>query len=116
MVPLGTTEANGDDKAFNAVAVSAAQKVSAKESRACATEAKKDRDHTEWANDFWRDQLHFAVSSFMPIYTTMDQLGLCDGAESIKQFTATMESAYSERLLEPLTTQDLMEFFSASKR
>ena len=115
MVPLGSVD-SGQASAFNTVAVNAAQKVSSKEMRACGAEKKKDRDHSSWAKDFWVDQLDFAVNSFMPIYTTMDQLSLCDGANSIEAFTIGIKEAYQDRELVPLTSQQILEIYDSSKR
>ena len=116
MVPLGQAPTQGNASAFAAVIKNTAYKVATKEQKACEAEAKKERDHREWAEGFWADQLCFCVNSFLPVVETMGALQMLDAPETIKAFNETMEALYIPRGTEPLSTSEIVEAFSASKR
>lgn len=116
MVPLGQTANETNQDAFNAVVVNAAQRVAAKEAKACEAEIKKERDHSDWCAAFWQDQTSFAISNFLPIITSMAGMGLVDGPKTVESFTENITAKYHARQLDPLTAHEIAEVFSASKR
>jgi HK97 family phage portal protein len=116
MVPLGQAPTKGNASAFAAIIKNTAFKVSQKEQKACEAEQRKERDHKEWAEGFWSDQLCFCVNSFFPTIEAMSGLGFLNGAETTKVFSETMGNLYADRGVEPLTAQQIVEAFNASKR
>ena len=104
MVPVGTMMTNGTNAivqttstataaAFDSVRDSAAGEVTRKEEKAIATELKKDRDHAEWANQFFASQIVFGMAKFTPILTSMIQLGVAR-PEAIEKMSELLEAHY----------------------
>jgi HK97 family phage portal protein len=130
MVPLGQAnggqespvqssppQSGGDEKAFASIITGAFDRVAAKEQKAYANEAKKDRDHGEWLESFNADQLQFAMSAIMPVITTMNDLGILNGSDTINALYNELKECYTSRTtLDAFQTSDLMALYNASKR
>jgi HK97 family phage portal protein len=116
MIPLGQSTTETSASSFDAVVVNASQRIASKEARACEAESKKDRDHSEWCLNFWQDQTSFAISTFMPLISTMSQMKVLNGPSTIEAFTDSITAKYHARQLNPLTAHDIAEIFNASKR
>jgi HK97 family phage portal protein len=116
MVPLGQAPTKGNASAFAAIIKNAAYKVTTKESKACDAENKKARDHAEWAESFWPDQICFCLNSFLPVIEAMDGLKILTGTETLKVFSETIDKIYAGKETTPTDPIVIIEAFNASKR